>query len=71
MNENTVGLKYLIDKVGYIKTEHEKSVHAVKSIAGRHFHADTVKSVCVYNSNGDVALYLKKTANGIVREENF
>ena len=45
--------------------------HTAKKFAGSIFHADPVQSVCVYNDRGAVALYLKKTADGVVREENL
>jgi hypothetical protein len=43
--------------------------HIAKSIAGTLFHGSKVISTCVFDENGNVPLYLKKTANGVYREE--
>lgn len=43
--------------------------HEVKSLAGGMFHIPYVQSVCVFDPDGKAHLYLKKTDNGIVREE--
>jgi len=70
MNENEFGLSYNIEGVGYIDTRHDnRTLHDVKSIAGKAFHAPVVNSVCVYDNQGLARLYLKRTENGIVREE--
>jgi hypothetical protein len=34
--------------------------HAVKSVGGKAFHEDSVKSVTVFDRNGKVYLYLRK-----------
>jgi hypothetical protein len=34
--------------------------HAVKSLGGKAFHEDSVKSVTVFDRNGKVYLYLRK-----------
>ena len=47
----------------------DTSRHDVKSQAGRLFHSEHVNSVCVFDPAGEAHLYLKKTADGVVREE--
>jgi hypothetical protein len=70
MDSKAFGLKLNIDGLGYVDLLRETDLHAVKSAAGKAFRADTVNSVCVYDASGATKLYLKKTENGIVREEN-
>ena len=70
MEENEYGLSIKIDGIGYFdKRFANKNLHGVKSIAGKAFHKPYVTSVCVYSPKGVAHLYLKKTANGVVREE--
>jgi len=45
------------------------SLHEVKSLAGSEFQKPFVKSVCVFDTQGVARLFLKKTANGVHREE--
>lgn len=65
------GLNVKLQKVGYVETKFQESVslHAVKSYAGKIFHDDEVLSVCVFDEKGTARLYLKKTENGVIREE--
>ena len=73
METNEFGIKYKIEGLGYVdsrlRDNLRKNLHANKHIAGKHFHQPFVKSVCVYDNSGTACLYLKKTENGIVREE--
>ena len=69
MEKNGFGLSINVEGVGYIDTRHEENLHNLKSFAGRAFRLDAVKSICVYDSEGTARLYLKKTENGVVREE--
>jgi len=70
MNSNDFGLSLNIEGVGYLKTRQDgKDLHTVKSLAGKAFHVPEVKSVCVYDQTGTARLYLKKTENGVMREE--
>jgi len=69
MNSNELGLAFNIEGVGYVETRLKRSAHEVKSLAGKAFHQPYVKSACVYRNDGKSILYLKKTPEGIVREE--
>lgn len=54
----------------YQKMEFEDfSRHEVKSLAGKQFHNDEVKSVCVFDENGKSHLYLRKDADGKIHRE--
>jgi len=66
---NEFGLQYKIVGIGYVERRYKKSLHEVKSKAGKAFHSPFVISVCVYDTKGVARLYLKKTPNGVVREE--
>ena len=63
------GLQLKIEGIGYTERRFRKSLHEVKSKAGKAFHKSFVQSVCVYDSKGNARLYLKKTDNGTIREE--
>ena len=63
------GLQFKIEGIGYVEKRFRKSLHAVKSKAGKAFHSPFVLSVCVYDHKGNARLYLKKTDKGTVREE--
>jgi hypothetical protein len=63
------GISLNVDGVGYITAAPERKLDAAKSFAGKAFRKDAVKSVCVYDNDGIAHLYLKKTDNGVVREE--
>jgi hypothetical protein len=69
MDSNVTGLKIKFENIGYVDLRNAVDVHRVKSVAGKLFHADSVKSVCVYDATGTARLYLKKTDGGVVREE--
>ena len=69
MEENEFGLSIKIAGIGYFDKRFTKGLHGVKSIAGKAFHKPFVTTVCVYSPKGVAHLYLKKTANGVVREE--
>lgn len=73
MELNEFGLKYKIKGMGCVDSrlpeKKRKNIHAVKSIAGKHFHQPFVESVCVYDAVGTACLYLKKTPKGVIREE--
>jgi len=71
MLANQIGLKITFNKIGRHDIRCAVDPHDVKSVAGHLFHSPTVKSVCVYNPQGLVHLYLRKLEDGgIVREEN-
>lgn len=57
------------DKGIYNKAAYENR-HEAKSVAGKLFRRDDYSSVCVVSPLGQTILYLKKTPNGVVREEN-
>lgn len=63
------GLQLKIEGIGYFEKRFRKSLHEVKSKAGKAFHSPFVISVCVYDYKGNPRLYLKKTEKGVVREE--
>lgn len=63
------GTKLNIVGVGYVSAKERTDLHTAKSWAGKAFHSDSVKSVCVYDETGIARLYLKKTENGVHREE--
>ena len=77
MNENEFGicskitLDFPLNGTRYIdeRFTEKATLHDVKSIAGKSFHKDFIQSVCVYDYKGTARLYLKKTANGVIREE--
>jgi hypothetical protein len=69
MEENQIGLNVKFNDIGYVDLRHAVDLHSVKSVAGTLFHSPRVKSVCVYDPRGVVHLYLKKTSDGIIREE--
>ena len=75
MEDNKFGIKYNIKGLGYVDSRLRgglrSNLHANKSIAGKHFHQPFVKSVCVYDNSGTACLYLKKTQNGVIREERM
>lgn len=68
MEQDQFGLAMKLNGV-YFEKRFTKSLHDVKSIAGKAFHVEAVQSVCVYDPAGVARLYLKKTPNGVVREE--
>jgi hypothetical protein len=64
------GLNLNIEGIGYMeKRYHRLDLHGVKSVAGKVFHRPDIISVCVFDEAGTARLYLKKTENGVVREE--
>ena len=64
------GINFNIEGIGYTESRyHRKDLHSVKSLAGKVFHRPDVISVCVFDESGGVPLYLKKTPNGVMREE--
>lgn len=71
-----IGLSLKLATVGYVQKEFarmdansKRDLHAVKSKAGKVFHADNVESVCVFDESGTARLYLKKTPDGVYKEE--
>jgi hypothetical protein len=54
---------------GSVDMRFDKTRHDVKSIAGKLFRDPSIESVCVFDPFGISHLYLKKTAEGVVREE--
>ena len=68
MEQNEFGLTMKLNGV-YFEKRLKKSLHDVKSIAGKAFHVEAVQAVCVYDHDGVARLYLKKTPNGVHREE--
>lgn len=71
-----LGLSVKLESVGYLMKEYprlnsesKRDIHTVKSKAGKLFHEDNVISVCVFDEAGNAHLYLKKTPNGVYREE--
>jgi len=69
MEANEVGLSFNIEGVGFVETRLKQSIHDVKARAGSAFHQPFVTSACVYDYKGTSHLYLKKTPEGIIREE--
>ena len=64
------GINFNIEGIGYTESRyHRKDLHSVKSLAGKVFHRPEVNSVCVFDEAGTARLYLKKTPDGVVREE--
>jgi len=70
MKLNEVGLKVGAKNLGTVSVRNQVSVSQMKSFAGSIFHSPLVESVCVYTPDGTPKLYLRKTANGVIREEN-
>ena len=68
-----VGLNVKFKESGYSKVEYPETVslHSVKSYAGRIFRDSEVQSVCVFDEDGVSWLYLKKTKDGVHREEKL
>ncbi len=71
-----LGLSVKLNHVGYLEKEYarldssdRRDIHSIKSKAGKLFHDDNVESVCVFDEAGNAHLYLRKTANGVIREE--
>lgn len=64
MKDFTFGLKINVGGINVEERTTEKSMHDVKSKAGKLFHKEGVKSVCVYNVHGLVILYLCKLPDG-------
>jgi hypothetical protein len=65
-----VGIKYTVFGGGSKKEVFtDLSVRLMKSIAGSEFHKSFIESVCVFDEKGKTILYLKKTDNGIIRQE--
>lgn len=69
MNENEFGGSLNIEGLGYINIKRENDLHQIKSFVGKAFRVPIVLSACVYDSEGTARLYLKKTPNGVIREE--
>ena len=69
MKDNVFGLNLNVDGIGHVDMRSKTSLHNIKSIAGSTFRSPQIKSVCVYNNKGLAHLYLKKTENGVIREE--
>jgi len=70
MESNEYGLSLLLEDVGYVRVRLDgKDLHSVKSLAGKAFHLPVVNSVCVFDNSGVARLYLKKTLDGVIREE--
>jgi hypothetical protein len=70
MSENEFGINYKVQGLGNLRSSKEyKSLHGAKSVAGKRFHNPAVQSVCVFDASGTAWLYLKKTPDGVVREE--
>jgi hypothetical protein len=63
------GMCLKVEGIGYVDTRPIKDLHTVKQRAGKIFHREEVKSVCVHDDKGIAHLYLKKTPEGIIREE--
>jgi len=64
------GTKVEIRGVGRLRARERTDRHEAKSRAGKMFHNDAVRSVCVYDEAGTVALYLRKGVNGVIRRES-
>ena len=69
MEAKELGLSFNIEGVGFVETRLKQSLHEVKARAGSAFHMPFVNSACVYDNSGTARLYLKKTAQGVIREE--
>ena len=66
---NEYGMCVNVEGIGFVDTRPIKNLHVVKSRAGKIFHDEKVKSVCVHDEKGVSRLYLKKTPRGVIREE--
>lgn len=65
-----IGFNMKVAGIGYVGNEyHRKTLHEVKAIAGRAFHAENVISVCVYDEAGVARLYLRKDPDGTYHRE--
>ena len=69
MEAKELGLSFNIEGVGFVETRLKQPLHEVKSRAGNAFHKPFVNSACVYDNSGTARLYLKKTPQGVIREE--
>lgn len=70
MEENQYGLTVKYQTRGYNDTHPAgDDLPTVKSTAELLFSNEDVISTCVYDNHGVARLYLKKTPEGIVREE--
>lgn len=68
--DTNFGMSIKYNNAGYINEARlGDDLHEMKSYAGTIFHDDDVVSVCVYEKDGTSRFYLKKTENGIYREE--
>ena len=69
--DTNFGLSVKFSKGGYVEEARlGDDLHEMKSYAGTLFHDEDVVSVCVYEKTGAPRLYLKKTADGVHREES-
>jgi len=68
MNANQIGIR-ISTNGGSLEQIFDNTLGNVKSLAGTEFQKPFVKSICVFDNDGVARLYLKKTANGVVREE--
>ncbi len=74
MENNEFSISYKVVTPDFTKRTVQKfdskfTLGNVKTIAEQDFEIDFVKSVCVVDNKGTARLYLKKTAEGIIREE--
>ena len=63
------GLNVKLAGIGSVEAPRVEDRHEQKSFAGRLFHNPLVESVCVFDETGEVPLYLKKTSQGVYKEE--
>lgn len=70
--ETEFGLNVKVEGVGSnLYTKPSTNRHALKVKAGRLFHKDLVKSVCVFDEFGQSHLYLRKNPDGTVTREEL
>ncbi|GEM_PF-3042654 len=71
IEKNEFAIEVKVDNIGYVRVgKIFKNRHEAKSKAGKIFHVDYVKSVCVHDGAGISHLYLKRNDDGtVLREE--
>lgn len=72
VNENEFGILVKAEGIGNMRvTKIYSDRHDAKSKAGKIFHLDFVKSVCVFDGTGTSHLYLKRNPDGSVTREEL
>ena len=69
MNANQIGIRISTNGGALEQRFDNMEMHEVKSLAGTEFQKPFVKTVCDFDMQGVARLFLKKTVDGVVREE--